>query len=167
MQAKFVHLKFSLYVLTVEKKVAFSLLPPKKSLEKGVLKKNQNQNNQNGIVLEFCSETHFFFFLFFLHFVNGKLKDHSILKASTANHTNPEPVLLATTSVILAAKCGASLEHEEIQPGRQLQSCILVLEKAFQSLASVLLFLPSTPQEWPHMCWLLQQRNKRKAGNMP
>lgn len=37
-------------------------------------------------LLEFCSETQRIFF----PFVKGKLKDHSILMASTANQTNPD-----------------------------------------------------------------------------
>lgn len=37
--------------------------------------------------------------------------------------------MLASPSVVLAAKCGASQQHKEIQPGRQLQSHISMLEK--------------------------------------
>lgn len=36
---------------------------------------------------------------------------------------------MATPSLVLSAKCGASQQQKEIQPGRQLQSHILMLEK--------------------------------------
>lgn len=62
-------------------------------------------------------------------FVKGKLKITALWRLAQLKQIILTPVLLATPSVILAAKCEACQQHKEIQPGRQLQSYISMLEK--------------------------------------
>lgn len=53
-------------------------------------------------------------------FVKGKLKITALWRLAQLKQIILTPVLLATPSVILAAKCEACQQHKEIQPGRQL-----------------------------------------------
>lgn len=65
----------------------------------------------------------------FFPFVKGKWKITALWRLAQLKQIILTPVLLATPSVILAAKCEACQQHEEIQPGRQQQSYISMLEK--------------------------------------
>lgn len=146
-------LVFCMCFLTVEIDVAFSLLPPEKSLEKGGLK-NKSKTKSNlktqTTLLEFCSETQNKIYFPLSWTENWKIT--ASWRLAQQARLILTPALLATPSVVLAAKCEASLEHEEIRPGRQLQFLTSVLGKAFQSLASVFWCTPSSGHACAGFC---------------
>lgn len=102
--------------------------------------------------------------MLFFPFVKGKLKSTALWRLAQLQQIILTPVLLATPSVIFAAKYEACQQHKEIQPGRQLQSYIPILEKHFLDLAACALMLAKhTPGVATHVLVFTTEK-QRKTG---